>query len=86
MVLKRFPEYEPYFPHYSEDYLPPSRFFWGVLSTLKKEMVDGIVMQSHLKRMEGGNEDPEEEKIKIRKDIWDAIKAAPFKSSKLSHR
>ena len=85
MVLDNFPDLEHYFPHYEDEYLPPTRFFWTVLSTLKKEMVDEIVHDCHHWRVEGLTENPDEEKINIRDDILAAINTAPYRSSKLLH-
>jgi len=81
IIVQRFPDLEPYFPHYEKDYIPPGKFFWAVFSTLYPEVVKLIVSKSHEKRV-SGEQNGEDEMVQMRDDIWELIKVAPFISSK----
>lgn len=49
MVIKKLPEIEPYFPTYEKGVYPTNRFFWTILSSLKKEMVDQLLKEAYEK-------------------------------------
>jgi len=83
-IIEKFPDIEPYFPHYDHDYCPPRRFFWVVFSSLHSKVCKKIINKAQVSRV--ANPDGKDgELVWIRDDILENIHLASYESSKLDH-
>lgn len=75
-VKKYLPEIDEYLPAYNEDYVPPFKFFWGILCTLDHELAEKFVQHS-IKLRE--NDKKKDESFSFSEEVYEQLLKATKK-------